>query len=183
MSCRSFRQILAVLGDEEPAMWAVLERAVDLAEVQRARLTLAKTTDPGPVIKWFGPPALLAAGAGAGVTESELQAVAADKLARASEFVPESVSLTTVLLGTDTACALHRLAKDDTYDLLVIDIALADHSHRLRREIKRLQLCTLTVLPQPSQSDRPGPREPGPRLDSAPIASPEGTTHQPRTGD
>lgn len=64
-------------------MCAVLGRAVDLAEAQRARLTLAKTTDPGSVVKWFGPPALLAAGAG--VTDSELQAVATDKLCASLE--------------------------------------------------------------------------------------------------
>ncbi len=145
MSCRSFRHILALLGHDEPAASAVLERAVELAEAQRARLTLAKTTDPGRIVKWFGPMTILARAPCD--PEPDLQRFAQKMLSRACESVPASVSLTKVLLGPDTACALQRLAARDSYDLVVFDSALPAHNHRLRREIKRLGVCTLTVQP------------------------------------
>ncbi len=143
MSCGSFRHVLAVLDHQERATWAVLERAVDLAESQRTRLTLAQTTDPGVIVKWFGPLAMLSrVGCFA---EFDLQRFALDRLARASEFVPASIPLTTVLLGPDTPCALRRLAGKELYDLVVINSALLAHSHRLRREIRKLGICALTV--------------------------------------
>ncbi len=160
MSCGSFRHVLALLNHDEPALWAVLERAVELAEAQRARLTLAKTTDPGRIVKWFGPMTILARAPCQ--PQPDLQQFAQNRLARACEFVPASVSLTTVLLGPDTACALRRLADHDSYDLLVMDSRLAAHNHKLRREIKRLGMCTLTVLPQadsPSSSPAHNPAD------------------------
>ena len=52
MSADSFRQVLALLHDTEHEMWRVLERAIELADTERARLTLAKTTDPGRLVSW-----------------------------------------------------------------------------------------------------------------------------------
>lgn len=151
MSCCHFRHVLAVLDQQERATWAVLDRAVELAEAERARLTLAQTTDPGLIVKWFAPLAMLSR-VGCAV-EFDLERFARDRLARASEFVPASIPLTTVLLGTDTPCAVRRLATHDVYDLVVINSALLARSHRLRREIRRLELCALTVSPQSSHGE------------------------------
>jgi hypothetical protein len=53
-----------------------------------------------------------------------------------------------VLLGPDTACALRRLAEPADYDLLVVKESLVAHDRALRKEIRRLGLCTLTVTTQ-----------------------------------
>jgi hypothetical protein len=144
MSCSSFRQILAVLGHDDRSISAVLDRAIELADAERARLTLAKTTDPGRLIRWFAPAAISRAGY---VAEFDPQVFARDLLARASEFVPASIPLTTVLLGIDTPCALRLLTAKHLYDLLVIDSALPGRSRKLRREIQRSRMCALMVSP------------------------------------
>lgn len=146
MSCRSFRHIIALLDHDERGMWSVLDRAVELAEAERARLTLAKTTDPGPLVRWFAPLAMLSRVAP--VNEPDIQTMAANQLARAAEFVPACVRLTTILLGPDTIRALHQLAASGAYDLIVMRDGA--HSRRLRRELRRLELCTLAVVPEPS---------------------------------
>jgi hypothetical protein len=145
MSCRSFRHVLALLDDDETAMWTVLDRAIELAEAENARLTIAKTTDPGWIVRWFGPLAVLSRCGTVVVPDTQLQCSALD---RASEYVPASIPLTRVLLGPDTACALRRLAEPADYDLLVVKESLVAHDRALRREIRRLGLCALTVTPQ-----------------------------------
>ncbi len=147
MSCHSFHEVLALLDHDEGAMWSVLDRAVELADAERARLTLAKTTDPGRLAKWFAPLAMLSRVAV--VADTDTEEFARDQLARASELVPMSVPLTTVLLGRDTPSALRQLAGQRIYDLLVLNPGLTAHCLRLRREIRRLGLCTLTVTPKP----------------------------------
>jgi hypothetical protein len=160
MSCHSFHEILALLDHDAEAMWSVLDRAVELADAERARLTLAKTTDPGRLARWFAPLALLSRVAV--VADTETERFARDQLARASEFVPLSVPLTTVLLGRDTPRALRQMAGQRTYDLLVVNSGLTAHCLRLRREIRRLALCTLTVTPEPiSEADLLARRSPG----------------------
>jgi hypothetical protein len=79
------------------------------------------------------------------VPDTELQCSALD---RASEYVPAQVPLTRVLLGPDTACALRRLAEPGDYDLLVVRASLVARDRALRKEIRRLGLCTLTVTAQ-----------------------------------
>jgi len=90
--------------------------------------------------------------------EPDMRTIARDQLARAAEFVPVSIPLMTVLLGADTSCALHGLAAANGYDLLVISGALPDHSHRLRREMRRLHMCVLRVSPEPTSEDLIGHR-------------------------
>ncbi len=55
---------------------SVLDRAIELADTQRACLTLAKTTDPGRFVSWFGPPALLLGAACA--AEPDIRTIARD---------------------------------------------------------------------------------------------------------
>ena len=52
-------QVLGVLEDSDHQMWPVVMRAVELAHATEARLTLAKTTDPGRLMRWFAPSASL----------------------------------------------------------------------------------------------------------------------------
>jgi hypothetical protein len=144
MSCRSCRQVLALLGDDEPEMWSALERAIELAEAERARLTIAKTTDPGWIVKWFAP---LAALWRCGVMVTLETAYHQRALDRASAHVPASIPLTRVLLGQDTARAVRGLTERTCIDLLIAPESLLAHDRGLRREIRRLGLRTLSVGP------------------------------------
>jgi hypothetical protein len=66
-------------------------------------------------------------------------------LDRATAYVPASVPLTRVLLGADTACALRDLVRHGCYDLLIIRDGFMARNRAVRREIRRLGLCTLRV--------------------------------------
>jgi hypothetical protein len=147
MGASSFRHVLAVLDDDAQGACGVLDRAVELADAEHARLTLAKTSNPG----WWW---VCLGGFGAltcsvPLTDAELQEGAGHQLARAAEFVPASIPLTTVVLGRDTARALRRLTEGACYDLLVVSDRLLAHSRKLRRAAGRLGISTLTVSPEP----------------------------------
>jgi len=143
MSSRSFRHVLALLHDCEQEISAVLDRAVELADAERARLTLAKTTDPGRLVRWFGPLAPL--GRVAPMCEPDLDAMAGHRLARAAELIPAEIPVSTVLLGRNTPRALRGLVASGCHDLLVLAATELSHDAKLRRELRRLELCTLAV--------------------------------------
>jgi hypothetical protein len=143
VSCSSFRHVVALLHDGEADAWAVLERAVELADTERARLTLAKTTDPGWLFRWFSPLTPLCRMAP--LPEVDLTTVAGRRLARWAEIVPVSIPVCTVLLPTDTAAALGRLAARTPYDLLVVAASPLARSLKLRRQLRRLEVSTLAV--------------------------------------
>jgi hypothetical protein len=144
MSCRSFRHVLALLGDDEAEMWSVLERAIELAESERARLTIAKTTDPGWIVRWFAP---LAALWRCGVMMTLDTAHNQRALDRASAHVPASIPLTRVLLGQDTARSVRGVVERSCCDLLIAPASVMAHNRSLRREARRLELCTWAVCP------------------------------------
>jgi len=143
VSCAHFRHVLALLDDREQDMWAVLERAVELAESERARLTLAKTTDPGRLVRWFGPLAPLCRLAP--IPEPDLAAIAERRLTALAEAVPESLPVCTVLLTSNTTACLRRLAARMPYDLLVASESQLCHDLKLRRQLRRLGVSTLAV--------------------------------------
>jgi hypothetical protein len=147
MSCRAFHNVLALLDHDESATWSVLSRAIEIAEVERARLTIAKTTDPGRIVKWFLPLAMMSRVAP--VTEMDIEALARE-VDRACECVPDSVPLKRVVLDTDTASALRTLMDGECYDLLVVREGFADNSRAVWKEIRRRKCCALIVCPQPS---------------------------------
>jgi hypothetical protein len=158
MSCRSFRHVLALLGDDEAEMRSVLERAIELAESERARLTIAKTTDPGWIVKWFAP---LAALWRCGVMMTLDTAHNQRALDRASAHVPASIPLTRVLLGQDTARSVRGVVERSCCDLLIAPASLLTHNRSLRREVRRLELCSWAVCPrsgEESVSGAPAPR-------------------------
>jgi hypothetical protein len=143
LSARSFRHVLALLHDCEQDIAVVLDRAVEMAQAERARLTLAKTTDPGRLVRWFG--ALAPLGRMAPLCEPDLEAIAGHRLARAAELIPAEIPVSTVLFGRNTARALRKLAAGGAYDLLVVAATELGRDAKLRREIARLDLCTLAV--------------------------------------
>jgi nucleotide-binding universal stress UspA family protein len=142
MSCRAFHNVLVLLDDDAASMWNVLDHAIELAEAERARLTIAKTTDPGWIVRWFGPLATLSRCGPVIEPCTDAQCSALD---RASAYVPPHLPLTRVLLGSDTVRALRQLAEQSNYDLLVVRDSLLAHNRALRREARRLGLCTLAV--------------------------------------
>lgn len=142
MSCHAFLHVLVVLDDDERAMYPVLDRAIELAEVERARLTIAKTTDPGRMVKWFGPMAMVSRGGPVIESATDVQSRALDC---AAAYVPASIPLGRVLLGADTRRALRRLAQAESYDLLIVRDGFGAHNRGVRREIRRLGLSELTV--------------------------------------
>ena len=165
MSTTSFRHVLALLEDDSDGMWGVLERAVELADAERARLTLAKTVDGTAIVTCacaLGP--MLCA---VPLTEEALKQEGADRLAQAAEFVPASIPLTTVLLGWDTPRSLRCLVKQGCHDLLIVGSRYVKHRPMLRRAIRKLGISTLTVSPEPAPKLRLLSREP---LQHRPLA-------------
>jgi hypothetical protein len=139
----SFRHVLGVLEDDEDRLWTVLDRAVDLAEAECAPLTLAKTSDPGWIVRWLEPFVILSAFLP--TVRPDFHAKAGDRLARAAEFVPGSIPITTLILGLDTPCALRALAQTGTYDVVVATAALLARNRLLTRELRRRGICTLGI--------------------------------------
>jgi nucleotide-binding universal stress UspA family protein len=158
MSADSFRQVLALLHDTEHEMWRVLERAIELADTERARLTLAKTTDPGRLVRWFSPLAPLCRLAP--IAEPDLSTHAARRLAEVAETVPASIPLCTVLLGLDTTASVRRLAERTPYDLVVVSATALGHDFKLRRLLRSLGVCTLSVAWDGLGGVEPEVREP-----------------------
>jgi len=146
--------VLGVLEDDDRRLWAAFSRAVELAEAERARLTLAKTTDPGRLMRWFAPGAALAA---MSLSIEDLQGWrAADyALARVLEFVPPEIPVTTVLLGHDTAGSLLALLRRSPFDCVVLTDRLAN-CRGLRRTLPKLEVRTVLTSHQLTQPDRIG---------------------------
>ncbi len=144
MSCHGFRHVLVLLDDDETATRGVMERAIGLAEVERARLTIARTTDPGRMVRWLGPLTVLSRCGPMIAPDIEAARRALD---RVTASVPAAIPLTRVLLGQDTPRALRELTKTDHYDLLIVKDSLIAHHRALRRDVRRLGLCVLAVCP------------------------------------
>lgn len=147
MSCNGYRQLLVLLEDHPQSMWSVLDKAVELADLKCARMTLAMSTDPGSVVRWLAPMAL--ATRVAPVVDFDLTTSAGHRRAQAAEVIPAAIPLTTMLLGRDTARELQRVTACGCYDLLVLRSGLLAHSRRLRRTVAQLQISALTVCTEP----------------------------------
>ena len=113
----SVRHVLAVLEDAEPRLWSAFDRAVALAAQDEARLTLAKTTDPGWLMRWFAPAALQSMCVSA--EDLDFRRLASHKLAVAAEFVPARIPVTTLVLGFNTTRAVSELLRGGGYDAVV----------------------------------------------------------------
>jgi hypothetical protein len=146
--------VLAVLEDRDDDLWLTFDHAVALAEAERARLTLAKTTDPGRLFRWFLPWAMgaVAIGALCAPADSDPKIAASHSLARVAEFVPQDVPVTTLLLGGETQRALRALVRDGSYDALVAPASLLRRCPKLTRELCRYGVRPVAVrLPARAQ--------------------------------
>jgi nucleotide-binding universal stress UspA family protein len=153
-------RLVALLDLDEQAMWSVVDRAIELAEAKRAPLTLAATTGQARVAGWLVPLRLLSRVTP--VADADLRLRAANQLARAAEFVPASIPLTTLRLAGDGPGAVRELAQSGSYDLLVIGHQLIARSRRTRRELRRTGLSVLIACPgTDTDIDRRRPRSRG----------------------
>lgn len=148
--------VLGVLEDDDRRVWATLEQAIAVAEAEYARLTLAKTTDPGWLMRWFAPAALNAMCVAS--QELDLRTAASHKLARAAEFVPGCVPVTTMLLGESTGSALSELIGRGIYDVVVMSDAMHGRCRRVRCALKANAIRTVLVPVGDSQPTGPPPR-------------------------
>jgi nucleotide-binding universal stress UspA family protein len=150
MSASSFRHVLALLDDSDESS-AVLERAVELADAENARLTLAKFAPSETLVVCVAMAPLACA---VPVAEEVLQAEACRRLADAAELVPASIPLTTVLLRPDAVASLRETVERGGHDLLVATRRTLDRSRKLRRAIRDLGISTLTVSAEPEARER-----------------------------
>ena len=138
----SGHHVLGVLEDERSRLWRTFDCAVGLAGTEHSRLTLAKTSDPGRVMRWFAPAALQSMA----ISPNDLRFldIASDTLAMVAEFVPAEIPVTTLTLGQNTLCALIALIDRGAYDVLVASDRLLGR-RRLRRALARSGLRTCPV--------------------------------------
>jgi hypothetical protein len=151
----SMCNVIGVLGDDEDEVWDTFKAAVDLADVERSRLTLAKTCDDGRSYVWVTPFAF----GGAYVPPPLDSPYEAERiLARIAEYVPDSIPVTTHVLGSNTQESLVKLLRCGHYNALVASQDLLGHCRRLRRELRRQEIETITVprtCSEPVGDDRP----------------------------
>ncbi|MGH2860692.1 MAG: hypothetical protein ACRDLT_04190 [Solirubrobacteraceae bacterium] len=134
--------VLAVLSDGEESMRATFEAAVGLADRANARLTLAKTCDPGRAYVWVAP---FAAGAAYLPPELESPDDAARLLSRLAEQVPGSIPLTTLVLGCDPQAPILKLLRERHFGVVVADHYQLSRWRRVRRELQREQVPTVLI--------------------------------------
>ena len=134
--------VLAVLGDGEESARETLRVAIELADSERARLTLVKTCDAGRAYVWVAP---FAAGGAYLPPEVDSPDEAGRILARMADEVPDSIPVTMLVLGSDTRTALLRLLQAGCYGAVVADRALLSHCWRLRRQMHRDQVQIIHI--------------------------------------
>ena len=171
----SAQHVLGILEDDERRLWTTLEQAIAAAEAEHARLTLAKTTDPGWLLRWFAPAALNAMCLSS--EELDLRVAASHKLARAAEFVPGCIPVTTVLLGESTTSALTELIGRGSHDVVVMSDAMHARCRRVRGALKAHGIRTILVPTQPPTAGPAG----GASSSQSPGVSPSDTLAPTRT--
>jgi hypothetical protein len=124
--------VLAVLGTDERETEAVIANACELAEDAHGTVTLAALAGES---WWMRCLFALALGAGAYAPKEDLTTLAERHVARAAEFVPTGVSVTTMVVSN-----ARRLVESGRYDLLVIGAKQA-----ARRRLARLPIPALVV--------------------------------------
>jgi hypothetical protein len=124
--------VLAILGTDDRETEAVIATATELAQEAHGTLTLAALANES---WWMRCLSALAMGAGAYAPKEDLTTLAERGVARAAEFVPTGVSVTTLVI-TDA----RRLVDSGRYDLLVIGAKQVG-----RRRLARLPIPALVV--------------------------------------
>jgi hypothetical protein len=158
----SMRNVLAILEDREDRLWSTFDAAVALADREHARLTLAKTRESGRVYILFSPYAVQ----DLYLPPDSDPAVAAGRLlARAAEFVPGDIPVTTLVLGSDTRRQLSRLVRSGAFDAVVGVDSLFRRAHRLGRELRRQGVAVIPIRPEPGH-------DPSKRIQTPAIEAP-----------
>src|SRR4051812_8605012 len=106
MPC-GYHGILAVIGADAAEGDAVLLRASELAEEHNGRLTIAAAAHPGRLVIWLSGLAISAAVLPP--VREELVTLAEHRLARAAEFMPETIGITTLVLTEPPRRSVRRL--------------------------------------------------------------------------
>jgi nucleotide-binding universal stress UspA family protein len=153
-----YRSILVAV-DGSPDAEAALTHAAALARDQNARLTLLTAIPPLPAT------AMLASGAAP--PRSEVIRHYAETLRRATDSLPDDVSVTTLLVEGTPARALIQRAESGDYDLIV----MGSHGHG-RLHASLLGCVSQKVLhasPIPVLLARAPREEPAPALAPAPA--------------
>lgn len=148
----SARHVLGVLEDDGPSLWRTFDCAVALADRELARLTLAKTTDPGVLLRWFGGAAMQSVALSS--DELDFPRIASHTLARVVEFVPAGIPVTTVVLGTNTTRALLAVIERGCFDTLVAGETLLTR-RRLRCALGRIEIRTVVPAGPPQRTAHP----------------------------
>src|SRR4051794_17041374 len=94
MTCHD---ILAILSTDEHEAEVVLRAAVELAEQEHATLTLAALTGETRLMRWLA--ALSLSAAACAPTLADVATFAERRVARAAEFIPTGVSVTTTVVA------------------------------------------------------------------------------------
>lgn len=152
--------ILAVLGDREDAAWQTLDAAIELADREHARLTVAKTCGDGHAYVWIAPFAVGGAYIPAPFDSPE---EAGERLARMVERVPSSIPVTTVVLCAQTQASLVALLRAGYYSAIIAQPALLA-GRRLRRQLRRDEVI---AIPVETPAERAPSSRVGPHLLSA----------------
>jgi len=124
--------VLAILGTDERETEAVIATACELAEEAHGTVTLAALAGES---WWMRCLFALALGAGAYAPKEDLTTLAERHVARAAEFVPTGVSVTTLVVHH-----ARRLVESGRYDLLVVGARQV-----ARRRLARLPIPALVV--------------------------------------
>ena len=139
---RCICNVLAVLSDGEESMQATFRAAVELAQNANARLTLVKTCERGRSYVWVAPFAVGSAYMPPDVGSPE---EAAQALSRLAEEVPDSISVTTLVLTEDTQAALLGLLAKGHFGAVVTERGLLSGCRRVRRLLRNEQVFTVLV--------------------------------------
>lgn len=151
------RDVLAVLEDRDDRWRSTLAAAVELAAREGARLTLAKTCQANHMYLWCA--AFAVCGACAPV-DSDPTVAAAHVLARATEFVPAEIPVTTMVLSSHTKRELRRLTGSGAYDALVAGEHLLGRTSRLRMDCERNGIAMFSVQAGQVRIGEPRPATP-----------------------
>jgi hypothetical protein len=139
----SMFDVIAVVGEDSPQTQATLRVAIELAERENARLTLAKTRFSVCSYAWampFGPgPAYVDPS-----LESPEQACRA--VAHIARAVPLGTPLTTLVLDQKPQKALVKLIAGGNFGAVVADAKLLARCRRLRRLLARNGVLAVPVM-------------------------------------
>lgn len=125
---RSVHRLLVAFNGS-PGSWAALERAIEIADENRALLTIAAVVQE-PRFLWQGP-GPMSVPYSRETIRRDLEGEMLRHLANARDEVPATLSVTTQLLHGRAARALAALAEAGCYDLVVTGPRCAGRLDRL----------------------------------------------------